>query len=43
MIVFGISTFDEKYFSFDLNFVALEPSKKMVDKAKMSRMEGNAF
>ena len=35
-----ISTFDEKYFSFDINLVALESSKMMVDKAKMSRSEG---
>ena len=43
MIIFGTSTFDEKYFLFDLNFVALEPSKKMVDKAKMSRNGGKCI
>ena len=43
MKVFMILTFDEKYFSFDINLVALESSKMMVDKAKMSRSEGKCI
>ena len=43
MIVFVILTFDEKYFSFDINLVALEPSKMMADKAKMSRNGGKCI
>ena len=43
MKVFTVSTFDEKYFSFDINLVALESSKMMVDKTKMSRSEGKCI
>ena len=43
MKVFTISTFDEKYFSFDINLVALESSKMMVDKTKTSRSEGKCI